>query len=111
MQCKCLRCTVLTIDLALIHREAISGADSTPGTTLVKKIKADALHADLAIIFSSSQWGENEFAVHQNSPEGVNAYLKFPFGETEIIQLINQVFGGCHSAQSAHRFSEALLPN
>jgi len=82
-----------SIDLALVHREAISGDDTTPGITLLKKIKADPAQRDLAVILSSSQWGERDFGAHQATREAANAYLKYPYGETQITQLIDEVFG------------------
>lgn len=80
-----------TIDLAVIHREGIQGPEE--GFQLIEKIKADPAQADLPLIISSSQWGDGEFAAHQGTPHGANAYLRWPFAEGELVQLITSLFG------------------
>lgn len=76
-----------TMDLAFIHREKVDGEG------LVKKIKADALQADLPIVLISQDWNEADFAKHQSTNQGVNAYLKHPVSAEQICDLIQQITG------------------
>jgi CheY-like chemotaxis protein len=84
-----------SIDLAVVHREGSGAnlAENEPGMKLIARAKADASHADLPVILTSGIWGEREFARHQQSALGVNAYLSSPFKEAQLIQMIEAVLG------------------
>lgn len=81
-----------SIDLALIHREG-KGGQGEPGVTLAAKIKKDKALLDLPIILTSAAWGDADFAKHQKTADGANAYLKFPFTERELDPLVEGVMG------------------
>ena len=81
-----------SIDLALIHREG-KGGQGEPGVALAAKIKKDKALLDLPIILTSATWGDADFAKHQKTPDGANAYLKFPFTERELDPLVEGVMG------------------
>lgn len=79
-----------SVSLAIIHREGSS--DEEEGLRLIQKIKAFEEQVDLPMILSSSTWQNHQFAEHQESPDGVNAYIHWPFSGEEILDLIGKVF-------------------
>jgi hypothetical protein len=82
-----------SVELAVIHREGVSEKDPEAGVKLVSKLKADPAQADLPILFTSAAWGDSEFATHQKTADGANAYLHYPFTETQLVGTIEQMFG------------------
>lgn len=86
-----------SVSLAILHREGLGGDE---GVQLIQKLKMSADQADLPIILSSDVWKDADFAHHQNGSDGVNAYLQWPFSESQILELMEQIFGlslGVHS--------------
>jgi CheY-like chemotaxis protein len=81
-----------TIDLALIHREGVSGKDDS-GLRFVEKLKLDSNYKDLPIVLTSGVWSDADCAEHQNGPVGVNAYLHSPFSESELVAICEAVLG------------------
>jgi CheY-like chemotaxis protein len=82
-----------SIDLGIIHREGPSQSQADAGLKLIRKIKADPVQADLPIILTTSEWSDEDCARHQESSEGVNAYLKDPFNGAQLTKLIESVLG------------------
>ncbi|MBI2711280.1 MAG: hypothetical protein HYX41_00250 [Bdellovibrio sp.] len=82
-----------SIDLALIHREGSKEGSEEAGLGLITKIKAAPDMADLPIILSSEKWGDPEFTTHQATPQGVNAYLKWPFPTKQAVEFIDAILG------------------
>ena len=87
-----------SMDLAIVHREN-SGKDL--GLKFIAKVKADAAQADLPFVLTSEEWSDVQFAKHQNSPEGANAYLRWPHSEGDLIATIDAVFGKSPAAAAA----------
>jgi CheY-like chemotaxis protein len=81
-----------SVDLAVIHRE-IPDARSAGGLDLVFKIKGDPAQADLPYVLTTQAWSDAECAQHQQSATGANAYLKFPFTEAQLVQVIEAITG------------------
>ena len=94
-----------TIELAIVHRE-IPPADS--GMSFIEKVKKDSTQSDLPIILSSEKWEDLNFAKHQQSAQGVNAYIKYPFSETGLFELIEGVVGAGH-AEGQPKASQLVL--
>jgi CheY-like chemotaxis protein len=84
-----------SVDLAIIHREGAKGGD--PGVELLYKIKKDPSQADLPIIFTSETWNSAQCASHQQTRMGANAYLNWPFDETELLKTIDSIFAATQS--------------
>jgi len=81
-----------SVDLAIIHREALPTYEAT-GIALIKKIKSDPSQADLPYILTTERWTDAECAQHQKTSEGANAYLRYPFTESSVIVMIEAVTG------------------
>lgn len=79
-----------SVSLAIIHRE--SSIDEEDGLLLIRKIKSSEDQLDLPIILSSSVWQNHQFVEHQDSPEGVNAYIHWPCSGNEILELMGKIF-------------------
>ncbi len=82
-----------SIDLAIVHREGALPSELTAGLEFLRFVKSTPQHSDLPLILTSGQWGDAEFAEHQTTPEGVNAYLHWPFDENAILSMIDAVIG------------------
>jgi hypothetical protein len=80
-----------SMDIAILHREGSTGGD--PGTELNKKIKKTSTFADLPVLFTSESWSDEQCAIHQQTPEGANAYLHWPFDGKKLIETIEAIFG------------------
>lgn len=80
-----------SVDLALIHREIPEGG--TGGLDLVFKLKGDPVQVDLPFVLTTQSWSDAECAAHQKTPLGANAYLKYPFTESQLVQVIEAVTG------------------
>ena len=82
-----------SVDLAIIHREGTSQTDAEPGMKFITRVKGDAAQQDLPIIVTSGIWRDVEFARHQQTATGANAYLSAPFHEKQLTDLIEAVLG------------------
>ena len=80
-----------SIDLGIIHREGKESKDS--GVKLLEKIKASSVLKQLPIVLTTDEWSDAECAVHQQSPQGVNAYLHAPFTDAQLTRLIGEILG------------------
>ena len=80
-----------SIDLAIIHREGKESKDS--GLKLLEKVKATTTLHQLPIILTTDDWSDADCALHQQGPQGVNAYLHVPFTDVQLIQLIGEILG------------------
>lgn len=80
-----------SLDLAIVHREGAS--DDFEGEKLIAQIKGDPTQSDLPVILTSSLWNETDFFQHQQGAMGVNAYLRWPFTDDELIETIETMFG------------------
>jgi hypothetical protein len=76
----------LTLEVAVIHREP-------QGLELIPFIKSSASLADLPYIIISSEWTDADFARHQQSSEGANAYLREERCAQDLRFVIEQVLG------------------
>jgi hypothetical protein len=109
-----------SIDLAIVHREGegtamgggpetrivnrpagMAGKNDESGFKFIAKFRADKTQADLPLIITSQVWGDAEFASHQDSPLGANAYLRWPFEPNALNELISAVFGETAGASVA----------
>jgi hypothetical protein len=97
-----------SVDLAILHREGFKGGD--PGVELLHKIKKDPAQADLPIIFTSETWSADQCAKHQNTPLGANAYLCWPFSETDLLNTIDSIFGPEEGSLAAEAAPVAVAP-
>jgi len=85
-----------SIDLGIIHLEGRGQTSQAPelqGLEFIEQVKSDPSLKDLPLILTSDGWSEEQCATHQESPLGVNAYLRAPFSEAQIFQLIEAVLG------------------
>lgn len=85
-----------SLDLAIIHREGFSedaAGASEEGIELVHEIKGDPSQTDLPVIITSARWDDADFVAHQEGPDGANAYLKWPFTDAQMVQVIEEMFG------------------
>ena len=80
-----------SLELAIIHREGYRGGDD--GVNLLNRLKADPAQTDLPVILSSQVWSDSEFARHQETPQGANAYLRWPYDDLNLFRMIDAVFG------------------
>jgi CheY-like chemotaxis protein len=82
-----------SVDLAIIHREGIVSQQNEAGLQLISQIKSDPNQADLPIILTTDLWGDADCAKHQDGPEGVNAYIRSPFSENKLLDVIQAILG------------------
>ncbi len=87
-----------SIDLAVIHREEATGQSGERGLKFVGRMREDPMQKDLPFIVTSHVWGDAEFARHQDSPQGANAYLRWPFEAKALLGLVEAIFGEPPSA-------------
>jgi len=78
-----------SVSLAILHREGLGGDE---GVQLIQKLKTSPDQVDLPVILSSDVWQDSDFVNHQNSSDGVNAYVQWPFSESQILELMNHIF-------------------
>ncbi|MBC7691069.1 MAG: hypothetical protein H7222_04820 [Methylotenera sp.] len=86
----------VSVSLALVHRESApgqGGRDAEEGLTFVSKVKQDRNQKELPIILTTQNWDDAQCATHQDSPNGVHAYLKAPFTDLQVLELIDGVMG------------------
>jgi hypothetical protein len=98
-----------SIDLAIVHREGYSAQESDFGLKFISKAKADPSQVDLAIILTTQKWSDAECSQHQQGPEGVNAYLKYPFELDQLVQVIEAVTGQTLSTSPSEESSGPVL--
>jgi hypothetical protein len=75
------------LDLAVVHREG-------GGLDFLTKLRAHPRLNDLAVVVTSQDWNDADFARHQGSDQGANAYLKWPCSATALVELGRAIFGG-----------------
>lgn len=92
-----------TLDLMILHREDAVTGSTEGGLRFLSKVKADLALADIPVLVTSHAWGDAEFAKHQSSPQGANAYLKWPADAAAIYAMIEAVFGGSVPASEASK--------
>ena len=97
-----------SVQLAIIHREGLSHQDADAGTKLIDQLKMDPIQADLPVILSSESWTEADFAKHQQTPSGANAYLRWPYSETDLAETIRAIFGEATPEDSSVSMPSAL---
>ncbi len=88
-----------TVDAAIVHREGASGTDGS-GLELLALVRSDPSIADLPMIITSQVWEDPQFAQHQGTPEGVNAYLRWSDVASQIGPTIDQMLGPQAEPQS-----------
>lgn len=94
-----------SVDVAFLHREGI-GKDPNPGLTLANKLKSTGEFPGLAVVITTQAWDETQCGLHQSSPEGQNAYLRWPFKVKAVEDLLGQLFGEAPPAAPAPRLEE-----
>lgn len=90
-----------SVDLAIVHREGLNGPED--GLKFIERVKADPAQSDLPFIVTSSQWHDDQFARHQATPQGANAYIHWPCADDQLLALVSALFGdiGQQSVASA----------
>ncbi len=78
------------IDLVLICRELAGGQD---GAALAQMMRKDPKTADIPYVLMSTAWGKPEFAKHQKTEFGANAYFSKKSPMTELESTIEAVTG------------------
>jgi hypothetical protein len=91
------------LDLVVLHREETATGKVDGGFKFLSKLKSDPAHAELPVLITSHVWDDGEFASHQGSPQGVNAYLKWPADAAEVYSMIEAIFGGSIPSSEASR--------
>lgn len=81
-----------TVDFVLLHREA-KNDQGEAALEILARLKKDKKLMDLPVIVSSSVWKDSDFAKHQKTPDGANAYLKFPFTIEQLNPIVDGVLG------------------
>ena len=81
-----------SVNLAVIHRENATGSGQ-PGIDLITRMKLDPAQSDLPFVLTTEKWGDADCAENQSTPDGANAYLKFPFSDEALVQLVEAVMG------------------
>lgn len=92
-----------TLDLVILHREDAATGNTEGGLKFLAKLKADRGLADIPVLVTSHSWSDVEFAKHQASPQGANAYLKWPADAAAIYSMVEAVFGGSIPSSEASR--------
>ncbi|MGK5087790.1 hypothetical protein WDW86_09545 [Bdellovibrionota bacterium FG-2] len=91
------------VDVALVHREgavSTNGAAQDSGLQFVNRMRASPSFADLPYILTSETWNDEDFAKHQATSVGANAYLKWSEAEVQVLPLLAQVMGVEFSSSS-----------
>ena len=81
-----------SVDAAVVHREGVGGADDS-GLSFIAKVRAEQALLDLPMVVTSQVWGDEEFANHQGSLDGVNAYLRWDDVESQLYPTLCQMLG------------------
>jgi hypothetical protein len=55
------------------------------------------------VIVTSHAWDDDRFAQHQSTPQGANAYMRWPFDADAMYSMIEAVFGGSIPASEASK--------
>jgi hypothetical protein len=94
-----------SIEIAIVHREGALG-QGEPGLEFVSWFKQDQDQSDLPYILTSSQWGEAQFASHQATAIGANAYLELKPGTNPPLgEQVLAIFG-----EEANTDVSAVMP-
>ncbi len=88
------------IDLAVVHREGGQPGSESATLGLISRVKSSTAQADLPIILTTSEWNSEQCAQHQQSKEGVNAYLCEPLTEQNLLSTVEAVLGQTIPKQS-----------
>lgn len=78
------------IDIVLVSKELVGAQD---GLSVVQAMRKEAKTADIPYIIMSSVWGKPEFAKHQKSEFGANAYFSKKSAVAELEATIEAVTG------------------
>ena len=81
------------IDLVIIHREGVKGKGAGAALGLISQVKSDAQHATLPIVMTTDEWAAAECLKHQQSEQGVNAYISESLTEEKLVATIEAVLG------------------
>jgi hypothetical protein len=81
-----------SVDAAVVHREGAGGADDS-GLSFISKVRAEQALLDLPMVVTSQVWGDEDFANHQGSMDGVNAYLRWDDVESQLYPTLCQMLG------------------
>ena len=75
-----------SVDVVLISREMPAGEEA--GFALTKMLRADQRTLEVPFIVLSSLLKNTDFALHQKSEDGANAYLKKPATLQQVIKFV-----------------------
>ncbi|MBI3543488.1 MAG: response regulator, partial [Deltaproteobacteria bacterium] len=78
------------VDIVLIAKELGAGQD---GLQVAQMLRKDPKTADVPYVLMSSTWGKPEFAKHQKTEFGANAYYSKKSSMTELESTIEAVTG------------------
>ena len=78
------------VDLVLISKELADGQD---GAVLAQMMRKDPKTADIPYVLMSTTWGKPEFAKHQKTEFGANAYYNKKSAISELESTIEAVTG------------------
>jgi len=81
-----------SVDAAVVHREGAGGTDDS-GLSFISKVRAQQGLVDLPMVVTSEVWGDEDFANHQGSMDGVNAYLRWDDVESQLYPTLCQMLG------------------
>lgn len=106
-----------SVEIAILHLEM-----RPAGSTLkwIEKLKSDPVHSDLPILLTTDQWSDVDCAKHQAGPFGVNAYLRSPWNDRSLTQVVQSVLGhsigiNAHllrsSASIVHEVTQVHVPS
>ncbi|MEW6057089.1 MAG: response regulator [Bdellovibrionota bacterium] len=79
------------IDIVLISRELVEGGEA--GLELARTIRKDAHTSDVPYIILSALWQKVDFARHQKTESGANAYFNKKTPLEELVSVIEAVTG------------------
>lgn len=87
------------VDLVVIARELNPGG-AEAGLATAKSIREDAKIADVPYIIISADWSKADFARHQRTPLGANAYFSKKSPHAELDGVVGSVLGVPFGAKS-----------
>lgn len=79
-----------SVDLAVIHRENISGAGE-PGLEFLTQLKLDPDQADLPVILTTERWSAQEIERFQGGPLRVSSVLQFPCVDADLWAAVHAI--------------------
>src|SRR5581483_2140892 len=93
------------VDLLLVCREL---AGNQEGLSIVQSLRKDPRTMDIPYILMSSAWTKNDFAKHQKTEFGANAYFNKKNGIQELDSLIEAVTGNKFTANTQNTSNGTL---